>query len=280
MLTGSLLLALVTAAPSTGPLTLALPGLNGVNLAAGEADLHAEVLAQMLVRHGLKVMTGRDLAAVIGMERQKQLLTCTDSACLTELVGSLGADGIVVGDIGHLGDEYAINVKVLSSKSATPLAMYTLRAPDAKHVPRALDVCAWEMASQLSAALLRPDLAPKTPRPSLEDGPPPLALSPKLWAILPAAVAVAGAFVGVTNQGLAQQKYDAMAVAQDAASLAVQRDEGKRAQDLARLGYVAAGLGALGTAAVLVFVGNDARVTPSAFFAPSGGGVVLTGSLP
>lgn len=211
----SVVLALVVAVSPTRPVTLALPGLNGVNLAAGEADLHAEAFAQMLARHGLKVMTARDLAAVLGLERQKQLLSCSENSCLTELVGGLGAEGIVVGDIGHLGDEYAINVKVLSSKSGSPLAMFNLRAPDAKHVPGALDLCAWEMAKQLSAALVRPDLEPQAPRPSLEDvaAPPAAPLSPKLWAIVPAALAVGGLALGLANQGGAQTSYDAMAPA-------------------------------------------------------------------
>src|SRR3990167_7365998 len=101
MLCVLLSLALAAEPLRSKPVTLALPGLNAVNLAAGEDDLQAEVVAQKFIAHGVQVMTARDLSTVLGMERQKQLLGCAENhACVVEMTAALGADGVIVGDLG------------------------------------------------------------------------------------------------------------------------------------------------------------------------------------
>lgn len=63
--------------------------------------MDSEVLATHLREHGLKVMTGRDIGAVLGLERQKQLLGCMDdsTSCSAELAGALGVGALVVGTV-------------------------------------------------------------------------------------------------------------------------------------------------------------------------------------
>src|SRR5206468_3795433 len=62
----------------------------------------------------LKVTTATDVANVLGVERQKQLLGCGDqSACLAELAGALGVDGILSGSVVKTEATWLANVKVV-----------------------------------------------------------------------------------------------------------------------------------------------------------------------
>src|SRR5438128_1810620 len=78
-----------SAAPKVG-----VPGIDSLWLDQKKADFFREYLAQSLGDHGFDVITAKQMAAVIGLERQKQLLGCADSSssCLAELAGALGAE--------------------------------------------------------------------------------------------------------------------------------------------------------------------------------------------
>src|SRR4051812_21332764 len=113
---------LMTAGP---PPSLPLPGLHGGDPSAGGAGLFGGLLSDELGKYGVRVLTARQIAAVIGLDRQKQLMGCNEgTACVAELAGAMGADGLIVGDVGKLGDTYAINVKVLSAKDGSTLALH------------------------------------------------------------------------------------------------------------------------------------------------------------
>jgi len=75
----------------------------------------------------LTVMTGADVEAVLGAERQKQLLGCTDSTCLTELAGALGADRIVHGSVGRVGGSLVVNLTSIDPKSGRAVASVSER---------------------------------------------------------------------------------------------------------------------------------------------------------
>jgi hypothetical protein len=150
----SLLLAAVLAATPK----LAIPEFSGVNLAPNEATLYANALAGALSRGGLEVLTSRDLATLLGMERQKQLLGCSESSCFTELVGALGADAVVLGDIGRLGSGYVVQLKVLASQQAQVLALFSAQAADGAEVVKVLERGAVDVQNQLAAKWNRPEL--------------------------------------------------------------------------------------------------------------------------
>ena len=148
-------LLLLTLAQSPQPkarvVTLALPGINGVNLASGEAALQGEVISQKFLAHGVQVMTARDLATVLGVERQKQLLGCTENdLCVVEMTSALGADGVLVADLGKLDGGYNFNLKLLSTSNGKALAQFSGRAAD----QRELDVVMENAVRTITNALL------------------------------------------------------------------------------------------------------------------------------
>src|SRR5687767_9578727 len=103
--------AVLAATPA--PPSIAAPGLNGFNVPAEGLAFFSEHVATRLANEGLKVMTRSQIAAVIGLEREKAMLGCTDesSDCLAELQDALGVDGVLMGQLAKLEDEYQFNLK-------------------------------------------------------------------------------------------------------------------------------------------------------------------------
>lgn len=118
--------------PSQSPekriLKLASPGLTSVNLDHNVAVFYSDHFAQQLALGGLRVITASEMSALLGLERQKQLVGCTDTSCAVELANALGVDGLVVGSIGKFDTTYQVNIKVLSAIDGTPLGIYSTRA--------------------------------------------------------------------------------------------------------------------------------------------------------
>jgi hypothetical protein len=64
---------------------------------------------------GFDVITSADVAAVLGVEKQKELLGCGESSCLTELGGAMGADYIVRGNLASVGPRVALTMTMVDS---------------------------------------------------------------------------------------------------------------------------------------------------------------------
>jgi len=97
-------LMVATGAPALPQLKIASPGLTGVRVTDKEATFFSEHLAQQLAAAGAKVSSDREISALLGLERKRQLLGCSESSsqCVTELAGALGVDALVVGDVAKL----------------------------------------------------------------------------------------------------------------------------------------------------------------------------------
>lgn len=84
----------------------------------GVGELAATLTEQVqteLQKQGHKVMGTSDLAAMLGLERQKQLLGCASadsSSCMAELTGALGAEFLVSGAISRLGQTLRVDLKL------------------------------------------------------------------------------------------------------------------------------------------------------------------------
>lgn len=65
-----------------------------------------------------KVIAGRDVQAMLGFEQQKDVVGCTDAACLAEIGGALGVDRIVASHIGKVGSTYVVNIKLINIRMA------------------------------------------------------------------------------------------------------------------------------------------------------------------
>src|SRR4051794_4567099 len=108
MLSALLAAALLQAAP----IRVAAPGFATVGIAPELANVYVERFATVLASTGtVKVTTSRDIAQVIGLERQRQLLGCADeTSCLAELAGGLGVDAVLSGSLARTGSYITVTL--------------------------------------------------------------------------------------------------------------------------------------------------------------------------
>jgi hypothetical protein len=92
------------------------------------AQLLGDALAgELRKRQGVSVLTQADVAALLGVEKTRQMLGCSDSGCMAEIGGSLGADRVVHGSLGRIGESLVVNVSALDPKRALAAAAVSER---------------------------------------------------------------------------------------------------------------------------------------------------------
>lgn len=181
-----------------GPIKLASPGLQGVQLPREVVAFYSDHVAQQLSLRGVSAITASEIASLIGLDRQKQLLGCaTDSSsCLAELSAALGVDGIITGSVGHFGNIFQVNLKVVSAGDGRQLAVFSGTADDEAHVLELLTRGAALMAPDIFKALKR---APPAAAAVAGGDLPVLVERPggaRRWSWIPAAVAVVALGIG------------------------------------------------------------------------------------
>jgi hypothetical protein len=72
------------------------------------------------------VISSRDIRALLGVERQRALLGCSEaSSCMTELSGAVGARFVMSGTVSKLGDAFQLTLTALDTQKAQPLGRAT-----------------------------------------------------------------------------------------------------------------------------------------------------------
>lgn len=139
------------------PVRLAAPGLNGINLDEAIVEFYSEHFAQQLALRGVSVVTAAEIATLIGLERQRQLVGCSDEsgACLAEIAGALGVEGLITGSLARFGNTFQANLKVIRASDARPLALISRTANTEDALFEAL-IHAAEVAAREVLAELRP----------------------------------------------------------------------------------------------------------------------------
>ncbi|MBF5045879.1 hypothetical protein FGE12_25945 [Aggregicoccus sp. 17bor-14] len=295
MLAPLLTLSLLAAAPAEPSLKLAAPGFSCVDAEAKACDFFNDYFAQQLAAEAhARVTTKTEVSALLGFERQKQLLGCSEesSSCLAEIAGALGVDGVLVGSVATFGKELALTVKVVGAKDGEPLASWSTRARK-DGVLDALGEGARAIARQLRPAGAPLAAAPAVQAPPAQAPDAALALSSapassgapstlRSRAWIPAAaggalLAGGGAFYALARSQKAElQKPD---VVRTTAQLDALVSGGKRNQTV---GFALMGAGAAGlaTGAGLYLLAPRAPARVAVVPTGHGGALVLGGSLP
>lgn len=76
-------------------------------------------------REGVAVVSAAEIAAMIGLERQKQLMGCSDASCLAEIGGALGADLLLTSEISKIGGQWLVSVSLVEVGKARVLGRAT-----------------------------------------------------------------------------------------------------------------------------------------------------------
>jgi hypothetical protein len=105
---------------------LPLVALGGVTKET--TQLLGDALAGELRRRpGVSVLTQSDVAALLGVEKTRQMMGCADSGCLAEIGGALGADRVVHGSLGRVGGSLVVNLSALDPRRASAPASVSER---------------------------------------------------------------------------------------------------------------------------------------------------------
>jgi hypothetical protein len=105
---------------------LPLGALGGVP--ADTAKLVGEALAGELRRRaGVSVLTQADVSALLGVEKTRQMLGCSEAGCMAEIGGALGADRVVHGSLGRVGGSLVVNLSALDPRRAVAAASVSQR---------------------------------------------------------------------------------------------------------------------------------------------------------
>ncbi len=136
-------------------------------------DQVVQVLDELLVseldrRRTWQIITTSDMNAMLGLEKMKEAMGCSDLACAAEIGGALGVDLMVTGSVGRLGDELLVQVSLIDAKRATVQKRGRGTVKD--------DEKLYRHAVELAVAEL---LGEPPPKPASAAAPPPAAVEPK-----------------------------------------------------------------------------------------------------
>ena len=84
----------------------------------------AQVLAKEVAdRTGASPLVSADVTAMLGFERNKRMLGCTeeDSQCLAEITGALGVEQVLASSVSVSSGRYLLAMSLLDSRKARPI---------------------------------------------------------------------------------------------------------------------------------------------------------------
>jgi len=155
------LLLAAPAAPAKPPappqdVSLAAPPFEAHKVPKKDAAYFSEHFAQRLAANGIQVITPQQVTSVREMEKLRQLVGCpeTSADCLIELGHMLGAQGVLRGTLGKVGESFLVDVRVYQASDGKVISARSVQAKTTEALVRALDQMATEVAAELKAVLL------------------------------------------------------------------------------------------------------------------------------
>lgn len=84
-----------------------------------------------------KLITVEEINAMLGMEKLKDSLGCTDTSCLADIGGSLGADLVLTGSVGQLGELFTVSLSLVNIQKAETEGRGQSQANNLSQLPKA-----------------------------------------------------------------------------------------------------------------------------------------------
>lgn len=269
---------------------------------ASKAELLSEVaLTEAASMRGFDVIGKSDINSIIGFEKQKQVIGCSDdSTCLAEVGGALGVDFILVGSLGRLGSLYRLDLKLVETKKAKVRGRIGVSVEGQEEklvvaVQKAVrdlllpEAPAEAVAQQRVEPKVEPKLETKPPPktekverrvaptpPPPDEGKPRAGSSRRTWAYVVGGAGLALVAGGAVAGLQAQSAFDDEKAAAAAGNLKAYEDNKSKARSMALVadGLYVAGAAGVGVGAFLFFTGKGPAVALEV--APIPGGAVAT----
>jgi len=154
------LLAALTLAAAPEPFRIAALQLEGSGVPPEMVETATILVPTELrrARPDAQVMSSEDVRSLLTLQKSRLVLgACgTDQACLVDLGGALGADEIVAGRLGRLGETLVLELRRLDVKKARNLASATRAVRSAEGLVEAVRSAAAELYSAAPAPMPGP----------------------------------------------------------------------------------------------------------------------------
>lgn len=111
-----------SAGAAEGPkrIKIAVMDLGGFGMEEGQRALLSEVaLTSAGGSSKVETIGKSDIAAMLGFEKQKQMMGCGDDfSCIAEVGGALGVEYMITGSVGAIGELHRVDVKLVEVRKA------------------------------------------------------------------------------------------------------------------------------------------------------------------
>jgi hypothetical protein len=111
------------------------------DLSASEAETLTQLAATRFARYpAVEVLTGPDIRRLVDLEAQKQTAGCDDdSSCLAEIAQALGAQLVLVGQAGRLGEVIVANFSIYDARAEKTLGRVSAQSWSLAELPQKLE---------------------------------------------------------------------------------------------------------------------------------------------
>lgn len=123
----ALALLLAPAARAAQIVALDLKTLGGVPQRLADA-LTPVLITELSRREGMSVVSQADVRALLELEADKALIGCTDTSCMTDIAGSLGAELLATSTLSKVGSEYVVAMTLIQVDGAKVVRRSTGKA--------------------------------------------------------------------------------------------------------------------------------------------------------
>ncbi len=160
-------------APAPKPDRLSVAVLD-VDVTVPQEKLDASAFSEMLVNSidgaGMfRVISSKEIVTLIGLERQRQLLGCSeDTSCMAEIASALGSDLVASATVGKVGSTYLVSVRLIDGRTSRTVARANAEANDANLLLKAVWTSSQEMLDKYGATLPPAEAAKWANRPKQE----------------------------------------------------------------------------------------------------------------
>jgi TolB-like protein len=126
----SLTLWLALAAPAVAQTSSVLVlSLEPQGIESAQAALLDGMVANAVGRHaGLEVVTARELQQMMELEGSRQTMGCDTASCLAEIAGAMGAQFVVFGKAGRLGELIVVQLNLYDTTKAKAVSREELKS--------------------------------------------------------------------------------------------------------------------------------------------------------
>jgi len=124
-----------TAKPKNLPTLIVFDIVNERGVDKSMANLITELVLDNVSKLGKYTVLGqKDLDKLMGWEQKKQMQGCSDTGCLVQIAGALGAAFYIEGSIGVMGDLYLVSLKLIDANSVKVMQRSTEKVAKAENV--------------------------------------------------------------------------------------------------------------------------------------------------